>query len=270
MIIRLASEADLEAMTTVLVGASPLDPVYPYRFPDQHLYADEFASLCRGKVAEYLQNSTVVVCEMPTDRYNSNSTQVVAFSAWDMPRLDAEPSSHSRRNSGVEPSSPTSPTHPTSPTTIGNATRQSAFRAALADKKHHLFDAPYHARGGHVFLKILLCHPSHQRRGAGTALAQWGIDQARRAGVHTTVFASPMGLRLYRRLGFREVGRFRVQLEGEGEFVEIPALALGSGLVGSMREAEACAEGGVAAGRGLCGRRVGEGVAWEGSRVVVA
>jgi hypothetical protein len=82
-------------------------------------------------------------------------------------------------------------------------------------------------------------------------------------GVHTTVFASPMGLSLYKRLGFREVGRFRVQLEGEGEFVEIPALALGPGFVGSMREAEG-AEG--AGGLGLCGRRVG----WEGTRAVCA
>jgi hypothetical protein len=101
MIIRLASEADLEAMTTVLIGASPLDPVYPYRFPDQHLYPDEFAALCRRKCAEYLESSTVVVCEMPVDRY-SNNTQVVAFSAWDMPSdADAEPSSRSRRNSAV-------------------------------------------------------------------------------------------------------------------------------------------------------------------------
>lgn len=70
-------------------------------------------------------------------------------------------------------------------------------------------------------------------------------------GAHTTVFASPMGLALYQRLGFREVGRFRVQLEGEGEFLEIPALALGPGFVGAMREADG-------AGLGSCGRRVGD------------
>lgn len=46
----------------------------------------------------------------------------------------------------------------------------------------------------------------------------------------TTVFASPMGLRLYRKLGFQEIGRFRVQLEGEGEFVEIPGLVMPPGM----------------------------------------
>ncbi|KAK3304746.1 acyl-CoA N-acyltransferase [Chaetomium strumarium] len=225
MMLRLATEADLEAMTAVLVWASPLDPVYPYRFPDRELYPDEFAALCRRKCAEYLETSTVVVCEMPVDPYRSE-TQVVAFSAWDMPSA-AQPE-RSRRASAV-----------------GNLTRQSAFRTALAHHKSTLFDSRYRPQGGHVFLKILLCHPSYQRRGAGTALTSWGIEQARRLGVHTTVFASPMGLRLYKKLGFREVGTFRVQPEGDREYLEIPALALGPGYVGGMREAAWFGGGGV-------------------------
>jgi len=84
MLIRLATTADLEAMTWVLIGASPLDPVYPYRFPDRHLYPDEFAELCRQKCTEYLATSTVVVCEMPAHE-DPGRSQVVAFSAWDAP-----------------------------------------------------------------------------------------------------------------------------------------------------------------------------------------
>jgi hypothetical protein len=84
MLIRPATDADLEAMTAVLIGASPMDPVYPYRFPDRHLYPDEFAALCRRKCAEYLETSTVVVCELPDTPY-STAPQVVAFAAWDMP-----------------------------------------------------------------------------------------------------------------------------------------------------------------------------------------
>lgn len=78
-----------------------------------------------------------------------------------------------------------------------------------------------------MFLKILLCHPAYQRRGAGSALTKWGIDQAARHGLDTTVFASPMGLELYKKLGFEEVGRFRVQVDGDEEYLEIPALVLG-------------------------------------------
>ncbi len=98
------------------------------------------------------------------------------------------------------------------------------FRETCAASKHDLFDSRY-ARG-HVFLKLLLCHPDYQRRGAGRALALWGIEEACGLGLNTTVFASPMGFGLYQKLGFREIGRFRVQLEGEDSFLEIPALVL--------------------------------------------
>jgi hypothetical protein len=98
MMLRLATEADLEAMTAVLFWASPLDPVYPYRFPDRELYPAEFEALCRRKCAEYLETSTVVVCEMPVDPYRTE-TQVIAFSAWDMPSA-AQPQ-RSRRASAV-------------------------------------------------------------------------------------------------------------------------------------------------------------------------
>lgn len=103
MTTRLATQADLEAMTWVLIGASALDPVYPYRFPDRHLYPGEFAALCRQKCAEYLETSTVVVCEMPVDRDDGHGTraaQVVAFSAWDMPTSCTSTSTSPRRRDG--------------------------------------------------------------------------------------------------------------------------------------------------------------------------
>lgn len=83
MHLRLATSSDLAAMADVLIGASPMDPVYPYRFPDRHLYPAEFAELCRRKCAEYLETSTVVVCELPVP--GGYLSQVVAFAAWDMP-----------------------------------------------------------------------------------------------------------------------------------------------------------------------------------------
>jgi len=57
-------------------------------------------------------------------------------------------------------------------------------------------------------------------------LTEWGIDEARRRRLNTTVFASPMGFELYKKLGFREIGRFKVQLENEDVFLEIPAMVL--------------------------------------------
>ncbi|KAK3343498.1 acyl-CoA N-acyltransferase [Lasiosphaeria hispida] len=212
-VIRIATAADLEAMTWVLIGAAPLDPVYPYRYPNRDLYTDElFARMCSQKCVEYLDTSIVVVCEM--------DGRVVAFAAWDAP-------SPIRDRHRSAPLQEPQPSVPSLPITIGHERRMRAFRETCAASKRALFDAVYTARGRqHMFLKILLCHPDYQRRGAGRALTAWGIDEARRAGVDTTVFASPMGLELYKKLGFKEVGRFRVQLEGEDVFLEIPALVL--------------------------------------------
>jgi predicted N-acetyltransferase YhbS len=77
-----------------------------------------------------------------------------------------------------------------------------------------------------MFLKLLMCHPDYQRRGAGRALTRWGIKAARDSGLNTTVFASPMGFQLYQKLGFEVVGSCRVQLSGETEFLSIPAMVL--------------------------------------------
>ncbi|KAL2149791.1 hypothetical protein VTH82DRAFT_8443 [Thermothelomyces myriococcoides] len=255
MNVRLGTWADLEAMTAILIAALPLDPVLdPSRFSDQCLYPSEFGAVCREKCAEYLENSTVVVCEMSADCYSSAS-EVVAFSAWDLP-LAAQPAKPCHR-SLAEPISRTSHTFARSPTTISNQRRQTAFRAALAEHKQTLFDRRYR-REGHVFQRILLTHPRHRRRGAGTALTAWGIDRADALGAFTTLFASPTGsLGMYRRLGFREVGRCSVCVDdGGSESLVLPALARPPGPVGTMREAAVAV---AALPDGLvCGRRVGE------------
>ncbi|KAM7208165.1 putative N-acetyltransferase ycf52-like [Naviculisporaceae sp. PSN 640] len=226
MFVRLATLSDLDAMTWVLVGASPLDPIYPYRFPDRHLYPEEFMTLCRQKCREYLATSTVVVCEMEQDELEE-----LAYTHADAP-LDlagaARSRNSNRRRAAAAPqdSRPTKTSYPsTSPQRIGHQSRMQAFRTKCATSKQDFFDRPYSSSGkGHMFLKILLCHPAYQRRGAGSALTRWGIDQAARHHLDTTVFASPMGLELYKKLGFEEVGRFRVQVEGDEEYLEIPAL----------------------------------------------
>ncbi|KAI1350931.1 hypothetical protein F5Y01DRAFT_325656 [Xylaria sp. FL0043] len=61
-----------------------------------------------------------------------------------------------------------------------------------------------------VILVLGTCatYPSYQRRGIGTKLTQWGLDEARRRGISdVTVEGSRMGRRLYERLGFRPQGQ---------------------------------------------------------------
>jgi GNAT superfamily N-acetyltransferase len=103
-----------------------------------------------------------------------------------------------------------------------NPIRKKAFKTACATAKAEYFDNRY--TNGHMFLKLLVCHPGHRRRGAGTALVKWGTTKAAQWRLNTTLLASPMGETLYTTLGFVQLGRFRVEVEGETDFLDIPAM----------------------------------------------
>ena len=68
-----------------------------------------------------------------------------------------------------------------------------------------MFDDKYGA-DNHIYLSLLNTHPDYQGQGAGKALCQWGLEKAKR--------------------GFRDVGSFRTQVEGEAEWLDISAMVL--------------------------------------------
>jgi predicted acetyltransferase len=84
----------------------------------------------------------------------------------------------------------------------------------------------YFAKHGdsQVHLWLLCTDPAFRRRGAGTMLCQWGLERGARQGLPVTVLASPMGRRLYQRLGFVLEGSFIVHAEGDTEWLRIWAL----------------------------------------------
>ena len=64
--------------------------------------------------------------------------------------------------------------------------------------------------------------PKFQRRGLGSELVKYGLEKADRDGVVVYLSGSPMGVPLYRKLGFEEVGKLELNLEefgGEGRHV---------------------------------------------------
>jgi ribosomal protein S18 acetylase RimI-like enzyme len=99
-----------------------------------------------------------------------------------------------------------------------------AFREAIGRAKRVYFDENYGEE--QLYLGMLACHPDYQKRGAGEMLCRWGLDKGKADGLNLTLFASPMGSRLYRRLGFEEIGSFRTQVVGEDEFLDIPGMVL--------------------------------------------
>lgn len=76
----------------------------------------------------------------------------------------------------------------------------------------------------HIHLRILATHPDYWRRGAGTKLCNWGIDLAEKHRTYISVFASPMGEKLYAQLGFKKLAVVVVQVKGEEEKVNISAM----------------------------------------------
>jgi GNAT superfamily N-acetyltransferase len=104
--------------------------------------------------------------------------------------------------------------------------RNAKFRDAAMATKKDLFVDKYGDKD--FWLGLLVCHPDYQRRGAGKKLVTWGLDKARDEGLTITIFASPMGRLLYTHLGFREVDKFVVQVEGEEEILEVLAMAMDS------------------------------------------
>ena len=64
------------------------------------------------------------------------------------------------------------------------------------------------------YLNILAVRPGYQRRGVGAALLDWGLKHARQRGEKVYLEASPTGMGLYLKKGFRVVGELELQDPG--------------------------------------------------------
>ncbi|KAK2628572.1 hypothetical protein QTJ16_001675 [Diplocarpon rosae] len=71
----------------------------------------------------------------------------------------------------------------------------------------------------HWYLELVATTPQYQGRGAAGQLLRWGIAQSDEEGTATYLEASPDGKPIYEHLGFKEIGRLVVALEGTGEGV---------------------------------------------------
>ena len=63
------------------------------------------------------------------------------------------------------------------------------------------------------YLETLAVHPDYQHQGNGRALVKWGLDQAEREGVSTSVISGDGKERFYERCGFDKV----VGRSGQGD-----------------------------------------------------
>ncbi|KAK3071576.1 hypothetical protein LTR53_008384 [Teratosphaeriaceae sp. CCFEE 6253] len=66
-----------------------------------------------------------------------------------------------------------------------------------------------------IHLWLIVTHPDFRRRGAGTLLMDWGMHNEKRWPL--TLFASPMGQKLYEHMQFEKVASEYIQVLGEDE-----------------------------------------------------
>lgn len=247
--IRPANESDLDAIAWIAVDALPADPVCPYRFPYRNQYPEDHAKFTRIRYGDYMAegDSVVMVYECPSIE-DISIVKPVAFSIWQLPppqrpKASVVESAVSRGESlsnlseKEEASSLIDPQANPAQTDgkkngppdhlhrrDANPARMAAYRAEMGKAKKRLFDDKY--ADTQLYLGMLACHPDYQRRGAGKELVCWGLDKAEAEGLDVTLFASPMGSRLYEALGFKEAGGFRTQVEGEDVFLDTKAMVL--------------------------------------------
>ena len=63
----------------------------------------------------------------------------------------------------------------------------------------------------HIWLAVLGVDPRFQRRGVGKRLLQWGLSRADEEAVQMGLIASPAGRRLYKSVGFQDVGFLKIE-----------------------------------------------------------
>lgn len=99
-----------------------------------------------------------------------------------------------------------------------NPIRLAETKKQLGEAKKMWFDDAYGDQQLH--LRILGTHRDYRQLGAGTMLVHWGQELATKEGVAVTLFASPMGSKLYTKLGFRNVGTVQIHADNDEESVD--------------------------------------------------
>jgi GNAT superfamily N-acetyltransferase len=216
IVLRNGTLADLDSILDIGLAAMPMDPQWNYRFPHRKAFPQDQRDATRKRYREFLENShgrwSVTVAVM----FKGNRVTPVAFAVWDIGNLSKET---------TVPQPQETPRYKSAKTARrdGNQTRMQAWNCVLHEAKSRHFE---HRFGTQQFqLQILATHPDFQRFGAGSLLVRDGIMLAEAANRAISVFASPMGERLYASLGFKRIESVMVQVKDDPEFVSVEAMA---------------------------------------------
>jgi GNAT superfamily N-acetyltransferase len=171
--------------------------------PHRHTYPDDVAVFWR----EQLRNDwneprnrvivAVTAATAPTDTLTTTGEQIVGVAVWQ--RQGADAGADKIRAEWQHPG-----TFPPAPTTVNRA---------LAPENKDILDRtlPFFKhlwagdRANSWYLALCCVDPAASGRGAGRALVQWGLNQARSEGVCASVTASAGNEGFYLKCGFDEI-----------------------------------------------------------------
>lgn len=202
--------SDLDAMTDLALAAMPDDPIFPYRYRYAKSYPEEHRKYTRMRYSEYLANQQAGLYEIILAEIDNNgevsTPTIAAMTIWLLPgTLSIGPESAAREPSQRLDCDPA---------------RVKAFRQKLGDCNIRWFDEVYGDKQ-QLRLTILGTHPDYRQRALATKLVQWGIAKSEEERTPITLFASPMGKKLYNKLGFKEIGSEKIQVPGDEAFVNL-------------------------------------------------
>ncbi|KAF3917139.1 hypothetical protein ABW20_dc0108514 [Dactylellina cionopaga] len=210
--IRPVEDRDLEDLVDIAIASFEYDPQWQYRFPYRKEYCGDHRNFTRMYYTEYLVNTRagdniVMVAEAPSFE-NAKVTKVVAFGIWDNapdPNRPAvkPPTTHFERNDG-------------------NSERMKAFAKKTMGIRQEVFMGKY--KGRQMSLRQMATLPAYWKNGAATKLCKWGLEKAESLNLAMPLFASPLGQSLYQKFGFKELGTWYLQIDGDDAKMEIVAM----------------------------------------------
>ncbi|KAH8655549.1 hypothetical protein BX600DRAFT_384994 [Xylariales sp. PMI_506] len=201
------TEADINALTDLALEALPDDPAWGYRYPDVGEYPNDHKAYIRLKYEEYCnkvheKKYALVVIEL--HQGDSTTPRLIAISLWILP-------GHHFLSTNAKNVIQKQETE----WSYINKARMDELPHQLSKTKSKLFDSKY--RNKQLNLMVLATHPTFRRKGAASMFIEWGKDKSRECISIMTLFASPMGLYIYRKAGFEEVVTVTVQVHGDEE-----------------------------------------------------
>ncbi|KAA8899948.1 hypothetical protein FN846DRAFT_920917 [Sphaerosporella brunnea] len=242
--LRLADLRDLARITTICIESLPDDPTFDYLWRYRHRFPadNQFFWLQTLKAHLFDPRYTMLVAvlyspssspEKIAGEENLEET-IISFALWERNGNTRAAKRRVRKRNSLNNRLHNGLTHAENWLISRRYTRRDAdfarleaFGNVMEDIHRQYWEKKY---ANNFRLDLLCTIREHRRKGAGTMLTQWGMDQAKREDANVGVESSPMGLPLYEHLGFKmeEIRHVIVKGDDEQLLVRVMALAAGS------------------------------------------